>query len=241
MRLSPVNHPASAKRRQEYVLRRMREEGWITERQHEAELARPIAVAPAGGEPARRVVRRRRPASTSTSGTGRRRSRRRGCRSTSRWTRCSSAYAEAALEAGLRAVDKRQGFRGPLLHLEPAQVDAALPLWRARLARAEPRPGTGARVGPRARQREGDRRRGRGGEGRRPDGAGAAARGGGGVRRARRRPRTTRPRRWTSGTRPARSRSPTSRGRASGTRSRRPPRRRRSRRSSRAATWSSSA
>ncbi len=50
-------------------------------------------------------------------------------------------YAEAALEAGLRAVDKRQGFRGPLLHLDPKQLEAALPLWHQRLARAEPRPG----------------------------------------------------------------------------------------------------
>jgi len=46
MRLSPVNHPAAAKHRQEYVLRRMREEGWITQAQYDAERARPIAVRP---------------------------------------------------------------------------------------------------------------------------------------------------------------------------------------------------
>ena len=51
--------------------------------------------------------------------------------------------AEASVDAALRAVDKRQGWRGPVLHLEPAQRAAALPAWRERLkaAQEDARPG----------------------------------------------------------------------------------------------------
>ncbi|HYG67861.1 MAG TPA: penicillin-binding transpeptidase domain-containing protein, partial [Anaeromyxobacteraceae bacterium] len=37
-------------------------------------------------------------------------------------------------------VDKRQGWRGPILHLDEAQLAQALPVWRERLAAAEARP-----------------------------------------------------------------------------------------------------
>jgi penicillin-binding protein 1A len=50
-------------------------------------------------------------------------------------------YAELAVEAGLRAVDRRQGWRGPLFHLDPAQRQAALPLWRKQLESIDPGPG----------------------------------------------------------------------------------------------------
>jgi len=140
MRLSPVNHPAAAKHRQEYVLRRMREEGWITDKQYEAELARPIAVHPPEENPpgewyadaVRKALDERYGAEVVET---------EGLQVDVAMDPLLQRYAEAALEAGLRAVDKRQGFRGPVLHLEKAQLEAALPLWRARLARAEPRPG----------------------------------------------------------------------------------------------------
>ena len=51
MRHSPVNHPASAKERQRYVLRRMVEEGFITQAQADAEAARPIVVRPPEDDP----------------------------------------------------------------------------------------------------------------------------------------------------------------------------------------------
>jgi penicillin-binding protein 1A len=140
MRLSPVNHPAAAKKRQEYVLRRMHEEGWITDRQYEAERARPVAVRPPEENPpgawyadaVRKLLDERYGADVVET---------EGLQVDVAMDPLLQRYAEAALEAGLRAVDKRQGFRGPLLHLDPKQVEAALPLWRARLARAEPRPG----------------------------------------------------------------------------------------------------
>jgi len=140
MRLSPVNHPAAAKHRQEYVLRRMREEGWITQAQYDAERARPIAVRPPEENPpgawyadaVRKVLDERYGADVVET---------QGLQVDVAMDPVLQRYAEAALEAGLRAVDKRQGWRGPMLHLDPKQVEAALPLWRARLGRAEGRPG----------------------------------------------------------------------------------------------------
>ena len=140
MRLSPVNHPAAAKKRQEYVLRRMHEEGWITDRQYDAERARPITVHPPEDDPpgawyadaVRKYLDERYGAETVET---------EGLQVDIAMDPLLQRYAEAALEAGLRAVDKRQGYRGPLLHLDAKQVEAALPLWRARLSRAEGRPG----------------------------------------------------------------------------------------------------
>jgi penicillin-binding protein 1A len=140
MRHSPVNHPVSAKRRQEYVLRRMREEGWITERQHQAELARPIAVRPPEEKPpgdwyadeVRKYLDERYGAEAVET---------QGLQVDVGMDPLLQRYAEAALEAGLRAVDRRQGFRGPLLHLDEDRLEAAVAPWRERLARTEPKPG----------------------------------------------------------------------------------------------------
>lgn len=140
MRHSPVNHPASAKERQRYVLRRMLEEGFITKAQADAEGARPIVVRPPEDDPPgafyadaiRRHLDGRYGAQAVET---------EGLQVDVAMDPLLQRYAEAALEAGLRAVDKRQGWRGPLLHLERAQRDAALPLWKERLAHADPRAG----------------------------------------------------------------------------------------------------
>jgi penicillin-binding protein 1A len=140
MRWSPVNHPAGAKRRQEYVLRRMREEGWITEAQLKAELERPIVTHPPAPDPpgawyadaVRRALDEKYGAERVTSD---------GLVVQIAMDPRLQRYAELALEAGLRAVDRRQGWRGPLFHLEPAQVAAALPVWRRALESVEPAPG----------------------------------------------------------------------------------------------------
>jgi penicillin-binding protein 1A len=140
MRHSPVNHPGSAKDRQRYVLRRMVEEGFITKAQAEAEAARPIVVRPPEEDPPgdfyADAVRKHLDARYGAEAVETQ-----GLQVDVAMDPVLQRYAEAALEAGLRAVDKRQGFRGPLLHLEPEQVEAALPLWRERLARDAPRPG----------------------------------------------------------------------------------------------------
>ncbi len=140
MRHSPVNHPVSAKARQRYVLRRMAEEGFITAAQADAQAAKAIVVHPPEDHPpgdfyadaVRKHLDERYGAEAVET---------EGLQVDVGMDPVLQRYAEAALEAGLRAVDRRQGWRGPVLHLEPGQVQAALPLWRERLGRAEPRPG----------------------------------------------------------------------------------------------------
>jgi penicillin-binding protein 1A len=142
MRWSPVNHPVKAKERQRYVLRRMAEEGFITKAQADAEAARPVATHPPERRPpgawyadaVRRVLDER---------YGAERVETDGLRVDVAMDPTLQRYAELALEADLRAVDKRQGWRGPILHLEPGQRAAALPAWRERLqaAQEDARPG----------------------------------------------------------------------------------------------------
>jgi penicillin-binding protein 1A len=132
-RLSPVKHPAAAKARQTYVLRRMAEEGFITRAQAEAEVARPIVTSrpeasPPGASYAdavRKLLDARYGAEEVETG---------GLIVEVAMDLATQRYAEAALEADLRAVDRRQGYRGPLSHLTAEQVAAALPGWRRRLA-----------------------------------------------------------------------------------------------------------
>jgi penicillin-binding protein 1A len=142
MRWSPVNHPVRAKERQRYVLRRMVEEGFITKAQGDAEAARAIVTRPPEPRPpgawyadaVRRVLDEKYGADRVETD---------GLRVDVAMDPALQRYAEAALEADLRAVDKRQGWRGPILHLEPAQRAAALPAWRERLkaAQEDARPG----------------------------------------------------------------------------------------------------
>ena len=140
MRWSPVNHPVAAKKRQQYVLRRMREEGWITEAQFQAEIDRPIAARPTPPDPAgpwyADAVRKQLDETF-----GKDRVETEGLVVQVAMDPRLQRYAELALEAGLRAVDRRQGWRGPLFHLEPAQLQAALPLWRKQLETMDPGPG----------------------------------------------------------------------------------------------------
>ena len=140
MRLSPVNHPARAKERQRYVLRRMAEEGFITKAQLEAELARPITVHPPEADPpgawyadaVRKELDQRYGADVVET---------EGLVVDVAMDAAQQRYAELALGAGLRAVDRRQGWRGPIVHLDPPRVQSAMPLWRASLGRVDPRPG----------------------------------------------------------------------------------------------------
>jgi penicillin-binding protein 1A len=139
-RLSPVKHPAAAKERQRYVLRRMVEEGFISPKVGEAEMARPVAVAAHGEDPPGAwyadAVRR-----YLDEHYGAERVETDGLVVDAALDLSMQGSAEGALEAQLRAVDKRQGWRGALAHLEEAQLAAALPLWRERLEHTVPRPG----------------------------------------------------------------------------------------------------
>jgi len=140
MRLSPVNHPARAKERQRYVLRRMSEEGFITKAQADEEVARPIVTHPPESDPpgswyadaVKKLLDERYGAEVVET---------QGLQVDVAMDLSQQRYAELALTAGLRAVDRRQGWRGPVVHLEPARIAAAMPVWKASLARVEPRPG----------------------------------------------------------------------------------------------------
>ena len=71
---------------------------------------------------------------------------------------CSATPRRRSRRGCARSTGARAGG-APLAHLEPEQVEAAMPLWRERLARLEPRVGRGAGVGPRLREPGGDRAR----------------------------------------------------------------------------------
>ena len=139
-RLSPVKHPRAAKERQRYVLRRMAEEGFISQRVAEAEAAKPIVVATHPAEPSgtwyadavRRYLDER---------YGAERVETDGLEVQVALDPTLQHAAESALTAQLRAVDKRQGWRGPVAHLEPDQVSKALPVWKERLHSEQERTG----------------------------------------------------------------------------------------------------
>jgi len=139
-RLSPMKHPAAAKERQKYVLRRMAEEKFITEAAAEAEAKRPIAVKRQAEDPPGAwyadAIRRQ-----LDDRYGAERVETDGLTVDVAMDPTMQKAAEDALESQLRAVDKRQGWRGAQFHLDSAQVQAALPLWRDRLHAVEARPG----------------------------------------------------------------------------------------------------
>jgi penicillin-binding protein 1A len=140
MRLSPVRHPEAAKERQRYVLRRMVDAGFLPARMAEVEALRPIAVASRPDDPPGAwyadAVRRYLDARY-----GAERVETDGLSVDVAMDPGMQRAAEEALSAQLRAVDRRHGWRGPLHHLEVAQLEQAMPLWRERLAAVRPREG----------------------------------------------------------------------------------------------------
>lgn len=135
-RLSPAKHPDAAKARQKYVLRRMVEVGFLDPKVAEAEAARPVRVVrheePAGpwyADAVRKILEARYGALAVETG---------GLVVDVAMNPFMQRAAESALESDLRAVDKRHGWRGAPQHLDPKQVEAALPLWRERLSAVKP-------------------------------------------------------------------------------------------------------
>ncbi len=139
-RLSPVKHMHAAKERQKYVLRRMAEEGFISHKVANAEMAKPILVARRSEQPAGAwyadAVRKYLDARY-----GAERVETDGLAVDVAMDPALQRTAEDVLTAQLRAVDKRQGWRGAVAHLDQKQLSAAMPLWRERLKGAQPRPG----------------------------------------------------------------------------------------------------
>jgi penicillin-binding protein 1A len=112
-RLSPVNHPDAAKKRQLYVLDRMLANDWITRAQHDEEAARPLALAPRPppspgpwyGEEVRRYLVERYGEERVLTG---------GLRVQVAMDPRVQAVADRALRDALRGYDRRHGYRGTL-------------------------------------------------------------------------------------------------------------------------------
>ena len=121
-RLNPRKHPENAKRRQRYVLDRMLQNKAISKADHDREYEKPLVLPPLpaaqpGGwyldEVRRQLVAQFGETPVETAG----------------WTveiamdpRLQAA-AEVAVQEGLRAVDKRQGWRGALFKIDKASMN----------------------------------------------------------------------------------------------------------------------
>ena len=121
-RYSPVAHLDRAKARQKYVLDRMLEEGYISKEAHEEALNAPLQIqaptervfdkAPDFTEHVRRYLMER---------YGRDVCYRGGLKVFTTVNVAMQRMAEEALSKGLRELDKREGYRGPLRHLSNLQ------------------------------------------------------------------------------------------------------------------------
>jgi penicillin-binding protein 1A len=135
-RYSPISNPQAAKARRSYVLRRMAEEGMISEAERREADAVAVTVfgvddvfreiAPFYSEHARRVA-------VDRYGTDRLLTD--GLRIETAMDLEMQRAAQAAVLAGLMEVDHRQGFYGPVTHVEGKEREAL----QARLAKAWPK------------------------------------------------------------------------------------------------------
>ena len=123
-RYSPHKHPDKARERQSYVLNRMTEDGYITAQQAKQALATPVKVkgrteknigkAPYFTEHIRRYLEEKYGEDTLYH---------QGLQVYSTVNVGSQQAAQKALRKGLQDLDKRQGYRGPLAHLEGKNID----------------------------------------------------------------------------------------------------------------------
>src|SRR2546421_2059942 len=123
-RINPRRHPERAKRRQIYVLDRMLANGYVSRADHDAEVEKPIVLPPVPPEPKgafyldevrRQLVAQYGEAAVDGS----------GMTIEIAMDPKLQAAAESALRDGLRAVDRRQGYRGPGARLSPGQIEVA--------------------------------------------------------------------------------------------------------------------
>jgi penicillin-binding protein 1A len=132
-RINPRRHPERAKKRQVYVLDRMLANRFISAEDHLREVAKPIVLPPpppeAPGawyvdEVRRLLVAQFGDAAVDTAGL---------TVEVAMDPRLQDA-AEVALRENLRSIDKRQGFRGPELKIDPARLDSYRAALERRLA-----------------------------------------------------------------------------------------------------------
>ncbi len=127
-RYSPFANPERAEQRRRYVLKRMREDHHIDEASYASALAEPLALAVAASESptsdaayfteeVRRVLVDALGNDTLLEG---------GLRIETTLDPRLQRVAVASLRSGLEALDRRQGYRGPLRHVEQSEIAAEL-------------------------------------------------------------------------------------------------------------------
>ena len=131
-RINPLTNMKRAKQRQRYVLEQMARNGFITVGVAEREMERPLVLAPKPAEPVggyyteeiRRLLVARYGNDAVLEG---------GLRVRIAMVPKLQALAERAVRHGLEEVDKRQGYRGAVGNIEPANWERLRPLLEARI------------------------------------------------------------------------------------------------------------
>jgi penicillin-binding protein 1A len=133
--INPLTNVVRAKKRQQYVLRQLAERGFLPRQVTEAELDKPIVLAPRPPpqvgpyyvEEVRRALIARYGEDAVLEG---------GLRVEIAMLPALQRAADEALERGLEAVDRRMGYSGPLARLEPDRFAAMRPHLATRLEEA---------------------------------------------------------------------------------------------------------
>ncbi len=141
-RYSPFSHPERAKQRQIYVLNRMVEEGYITRAQADDAISRQLDIksrrnwyiekVPFYTEYVRQYVIKKYGEEALTTG---------GLKIYAAVNIDMQHIARQEILKGLKALDKRQGYRGPLRHLKKEQIEAFTAHHQQSLTADPPAPG----------------------------------------------------------------------------------------------------
>lgn len=134
-RINPVTNIVKAKKRQRYVLGQLERHGFVKPELIAAELEKPIVLGPRPPTPVglgyaeevRKQLVARYGEQVVLEG---------GLRVQIAMDPALQAAAEASVRAGLEAVDRRQGYRGPVGYVEQARYETLAPLLAQRLAEA---------------------------------------------------------------------------------------------------------
>ncbi|MFZ5443481.1 MAG: penicillin-binding protein 1A [Myxococcota bacterium] len=134
-RINPVTNIVKAKKRQRYVLTQLARHGFVPAERADAELEKPIVLGPrpptpvgaSYAEEVRKALVARYGDKAVLEG---------GLRVQIAMDPKLQAAAEASVRAGLEAVDRRQGYRGPVGEVAPERFQALRPLLETRLAEA---------------------------------------------------------------------------------------------------------
>jgi penicillin-binding protein 1A len=134
-RINPLTNIVRAKKRQRYVLGQLWKKGFVPQDVAEAELDKPIVLGPRPPQPVGQAyaeeVRKQLVAQF-----GEKAVMEGGLLVDIAMDPKLQAAAEASVRKGLEAVDRRQGYRGPVGQLDPARFTKLRPLLEQRLAEA---------------------------------------------------------------------------------------------------------